>query len=616
MIRLLLSVLLLVFSPLASATPGLVVIRADRKVELQSNVVRVIIGLNVENGNEADASDMLIALSKQQAGSLAYVRAVAVEGKKSKKAYDLSFSSVVLEEQDKGDERFSNVSFFSIAFRKPLKQKQRANVELFFVLLGLVQPHPAEILQSEPQLVQYFDSHYVLLPYPVYFQTSSLRLPSQQLESYTKLAPSRVQDGEVKLGPYENIEPLTWSPLVVHYENQRPFAEIELAVREFQISHWGNVYVTEDYHIVHNGAKHKGPFSRFEYQSRPMVSGVSSLRGLIAELPPRVHSVFFRDEIGNISSTHLAPGPTKTRLEIEPRFPLMGGWSTTFQLGYSVPLSDFLSISPDGRRILNVTFGTPFADLPVRRLVVKVVLPEGATEISSNVPFEVSISNEVKFSYLDTVGRPVLVLEKTNVVLEHSVNYFQVAYKFSPVFLLVEPLLLVAAFFLFFLTFIAYVRLDFTIAKNSPVYLARLQQEEVADLIQRLLTVFAGRAKVTEKIEQSMAALARTGDVAAAKTERKSAEASLKESAKDVKGIVERLEAMPRPPSSLKLVLALVAKEKEKQEKVLQQHTAKVELYERKAAFKEIDAKMQPFHMKLQQLKAEVKELKLLLEDC
>jgi hypothetical protein len=45
--------------------------------------------------------------------------------------------------------------------------------------------------------------------------------------------------------------------------------------------------------------------ARLEYQSRPSISGMSSFKNLLAKLPPRVHSVYYRDEIGNISSSHL-----------------------------------------------------------------------------------------------------------------------------------------------------------------------------------------------------------------------------------------------------------------------------------------------------------------------
>ena len=45
--------------------------------------------------------------------------------------------------------------------------------------------------------------------------------------------------------------------------------------------------------------------ARLEYQSRQAISGASSFKNLLARLPPRVHSVYYRDEIGNISSSNL-----------------------------------------------------------------------------------------------------------------------------------------------------------------------------------------------------------------------------------------------------------------------------------------------------------------------
>lgn len=46
-------------------------------------------------------------------------------------------------------------------------------------------------------------------------------------------------------------------------------------------------------------------FRRLDYQARPHVGGVSAFRHLVANLPPRAHSVYYRDEIGNISTSNL-----------------------------------------------------------------------------------------------------------------------------------------------------------------------------------------------------------------------------------------------------------------------------------------------------------------------
>ena len=62
----------------------------------------------------------------------------------------------------------------------------------------------------------------------------------------------------------------------------------------------------------------------------------------------------------------------QTELEFEPRYPLMGGWTITFTLGYSVPLADMVFRASDGRRFVNASFGSPILDVVIEELVVKV----------------------------------------------------------------------------------------------------------------------------------------------------------------------------------------------------------------------------------------------------
>lgn len=61
----------------------------------------------------------------------------------------------------------------------------------------------------------------------------------------------------------------------------------------------------------------------------------------------------------------------QTLLEIEPRFPLFGGWKTSFTIGYGLPLKDFLFRS-EGKRFLNISFGCSISDLVIENLAVKV----------------------------------------------------------------------------------------------------------------------------------------------------------------------------------------------------------------------------------------------------
>jgi oligosaccharyltransferase complex subunit alpha (ribophorin I) len=73
-----------------------------------------------------------------------------------------------------------------------------------------------------------------------------------------------------------------------------------------------------------------------------------------------------------------------------------------------------------------------------------VVLPEGATNIKTVLPFPVdSEGSDVKYTYLDVTGRPVVVLTKRNAAPEHNAK-FSVDYSFSTASIVREPLLLVA----------------------------------------------------------------------------------------------------------------------------------------------------------------------------
>jgi hypothetical protein len=83
------------------------------------------------------------------------------------------------------------------------------------------------------------------------------------------------------------------------------------------------------------------------------------------------------------------------------------------------------------------------------------------------LPFAVdSEEATLHHTYLDTSGRPVLVLHKKNVVAEHN-QHFLVTYNFSKTSMLLEPLILVISYFVVFLFAMLYVRFDLSISKVS-----------------------------------------------------------------------------------------------------------------------------------------------------
>lgn len=59
-------------------------------------------------------------------------------------------------------------------------------------------------------------------------------------------------------------------------------------------------------------------------------------------LPSSARDVYYRDEIGNISTSNLHETDDGVELELRPRFPLFGGWKTNYYIGYNIPSYQYL----------------------------------------------------------------------------------------------------------------------------------------------------------------------------------------------------------------------------------------------------------------------------------
>ena len=55
----------------------------------------------------------------------------------------------------------------------------------------------------------------------------------------------------------------------------------------------------------HSGAKHKGAWSRLDLQSNPGGYARAAITKLTGTIPAAAHATYFRDEIGNISSSNI-----------------------------------------------------------------------------------------------------------------------------------------------------------------------------------------------------------------------------------------------------------------------------------------------------------------------
>jgi len=104
-------------------------------------------------------------------------------------------------------------------------------------------------------------------------------------------------------------------------------------------------------------------------------------------LPPRIYSPYYYDTVGNVSWSNFRPShdpafpkakaKKESVLEFRPRYPLLGGWTYNFTIGYSAPLHGYLRKDGIVHR-LAVPFVTAIKDIPIDNARISISLPEGA----------------------------------------------------------------------------------------------------------------------------------------------------------------------------------------------------------------------------------------------
>eukprot|EP00096_Caligus_rogercresseyi_P014674 TRINITY_DN718_c0_g1_i1.p1 TRINITY_DN718_c0_g1~~TRINITY_DN718_c0_g1_i1.p1 ORF type:complete len:600 (-),score=215.11 TRINITY_DN718_c0_g1_i1:225-2024(-) len=437
-----------------SIADGLVIKSLDRVIDLNSQLVKITSKLTLENNGKGSVDTFLVSLPAGIAPRLAYISC------STKKTH------LVVREASLKDH---SGAFWSIRLRDPLIAGTSVALELKMVLAHALRNFPAEILQKEKQLVLFEGLGLTLYsPYPVKTQTTRIILPNANIESYSPAKPVAQVDNTITYGPFSSLTtPFTYEALRVHYENNRPFLSISNMERVLELSMWGNIAVTETLDVRHTGAKLKGSFSRYEYQREN--SGASSVKSFKTYLPSSALDVYYRDDIGNISTSAMRVLEDAVEVELRPRFPLFGGWKTHYTIGYNVPSYEYLYTDSGSRFVLKMRLlDHVFNDMIVEDFVLKIILPEGVTLGELKTPYEIQRGeNTLHYTYLDTTGRTVVWISNVGLLVEEHIQNFQLEFDYPKWTMVREALMLICEYFFLFVLALIYVRLDFSITKDE-----------------------------------------------------------------------------------------------------------------------------------------------------
>lgn len=502
--------------------------RVQRTVDLTTHLPKVNSRITVENTGKMAVRFYIVAIDPNLASNISFVGALT-------KTNDEVEQRLTVKETTVSGHR--DKTFYRVDLPSGLDAGKEITLDVETSYSHSMHPYPTHITQSERQYVRFIGNVYFYTPYHTQTLSTVVLCATSSIESYTKEKPVSTSEKTITYGPYEDVEPFKETQLSVHFENNVPFLTVTQMARLIEVSHWGNIAIEETYDLAHSGAVLKGPFSRYDYQRHQ--DGVSSVKSFKTVLPPSAKDVYYRDEIGNISTSHMHETDDGVELELKPRFPLFGGWKTNYYIGYNIPSYQYLYHSGDKYALVMKFVDHVFDDQVIDHMTLKIILPEGSTDIHLKTPYSATREKDsLHYTYLDTLGRPVITLRKDNLVEQHILD-FELRYTFPKYMLLQEPLLIVSALYLLFLVVIVYVRMDFAISKDE----ASESRMRVASLVEQAQAAHDRRSALYQSYEDAVNKYKSTKDLTLFGTNRKKIDGDHKTLSQQIGNIQSKLKA-------------------------------------------------------------------------
>lgn len=365
----------------------------------------------------------------------------------------------------------SGLHFYKVDLDKPLGPGEEANLIIAQAVLDQMQPLPEYGSQSDPQFLVFRGSRHFVSPYrtrTAETKVNTLGAPYNDLDEDEDRPQA---NGPVyQYGPYTELSPFAVKPLNIRYENPLPLIKATKLDRDIWISHWAqSMSVEETFWVKHIGTKLRDGFSRLDYR-RGLSSfnlNYAAIKELVFGLKPDAREVYFTDLVGNVSTSHFRTESQGSMLSIRPRYPVFGGWNYNFTVGWTYDLNNFVKSIGDDRYLLKVPLLESPKDISYDEVTVRIILPEGASDIEVMSPMDVRPAMATTYSFLDTVGRPTASLHYDKLFDGHARAELYVEYTYTSAAGLQKPLSVAAAFFAVFSAVLALNKINIGISASS-----------------------------------------------------------------------------------------------------------------------------------------------------
>jgi hypothetical protein len=159
-------------------------------------------------------------------------------------------------------------------------------------------------------------------------------------------------------------------------------------------------------------------------------------------LPACTENIKFFDILGNNSKTQVYHFIDYITLKFNTRYPLLGGWKSSYVLSYDVPVHEYVLIDEEHYSLQMRALDYVLTDVVIESAVVKIRLPEGAQIKRVILPNSLTLENEGDGSNPD---EQIIVLKGVN-LFENYISNVTINYSFNPLYMLRVPLVISVLF--------------------------------------------------------------------------------------------------------------------------------------------------------------------------
>ncbi|KAF1745387.1 hypothetical protein MXB_2466 [Myxobolus squamalis] len=385
----------------------------------------------------------------------------------------------------------SKYCYFKLNFPKKMHSGEECDISLDIIFGRRFIAHPAEAAQYEDHSFLFYDDFYMDSIYHVNRQETVFHVKRSDVLSVTSDPFVKSSDSRITIGPLLDSPPFSHKKFYLVHKYSQHIVIIDKLVSSYQISEWGIITAWHDFWI-HNEAAHlKGEYSQVTKQHED----THALNGWEMVVPANSYNMYYRDGLGNISTSSVKPRGNNKLLLLQPRFPLFGGWKTYYYVSYILSPLGFLfkdKSNPQQRKFIFELLGSPMKDFLIDDGTVKVLLPEGSIYMGlkyHGVNFD-SIGVSESHSYLDFYGRPTIEFKLSHGCSEKNIE-IEISYLFNEKDLLGKPIIVSLTIFVIMIS------TYFVVSMKIPVL--NTKSTQIADICEINLEEIKKRAKIIKE---------------------------------------------------------------------------------------------------------------------